>query len=350
MKKKVLILITAAFAGLYSCKSDKKTIDISISPEAGASFKQGEAVKIKASYPDDLKTDSVVYLLDSVKIGSREDSSAFTLNTDSMPLGSRLITAKIYHAGQIQETSTNITLLAAKAPQLLSYEVVNTFPHDTSSYTEGLEYHNGFLYESDGGYASEAEGRSSLRKTALATGKVLQQADVDPQVFAEGITVVGNKIVQLTYKEKIGFVYDKATFKILSKFSYTVGREGWGLCNDGQRIYNTDGTNRIFVLDINNYNQTGFIDVYDDQGPVNNLNELEYIDGKLFANVYTTNNILVIDPKTGAVLQKLDLTNLYPEPRSEPAEVLNGIAWDASGKRLFVTGKKWQHLYQIRIK
>jgi glutaminyl-peptide cyclotransferase len=246
-------------------------------------------------------------------------------------------------------------LLAAKAPEILTFKVEKVFPHDTSSYTEGLEFHDGFLYESDGGYLNpppneEVTGQSSLRKVDLNTGKVVKERLVDPAVFAEGITVVGDKIIQLTYREKKGYVYDKNTFKLQKIFSYTAGKEGWGLCFDGEKIYNTDSTNGILILDKNDYHQTGVIYVYDDKEQIDMVNELEYIDGKLYANVYTTDDILVIDPKTGAVLQKIDMSSLYPkEKRNANADVLNGIAWDAKGKRLFVTGKKWDKLFQVKF-
>jgi len=351
MKHKLIPYLTIALLVAIGCGEKNQTANLSLSPDAGTNYKQGEKVSLKLSYPAGYKVDSVVYLLDSARIATRNDSSAVELLTDTLRLGAKTITAKVYSAGKEQEENTNINLLPAKAPEEYTFEVVKTFPHDTSSFTEGLEYNNGVLYESDGGRASQEEGRSSLRKVEVTTGKLLKKLDTDPVIFSEGITIIGDKIVQLTYTEKIGFVYDKNTFKILSKFSYTVGREGWGLCNDGKQIYNSDGTNRIFLLDKNDYHQTGFIDVYDDKGPVNNLNELEYIDGMLYANIWTSDDIVIIDPKTGAVVKRVNLTTLYPKAQrdAEGADVLNGIAWDAVGKRLFVTGKKWPHLYQIKI-
>ena len=232
--------------------------------------------------------------------------------------------------------------------------VEKVYPHDTSRYTEGLLYQDGYLYESDGGNIESGAGQSSLRKVNLETGKVVKIANVDPKVFAEGISIVGDKIIQMTYRKKIGYVYDKNTFNLLATFNNNVGVEGWGMCFDGDKLYLDDSTNRIWFLDKDTYQQTGYIDVCDDTRAIPEVNELEMIDGKLYANVYTTNDILVIDPKTGAVLQKADMSGLWPL-KDRPADfdsgdkVLNGIAWDAKGKRLFVTGKKWPHLYQIRF-
>jgi glutamine cyclotransferase len=354
MKYKYNLLLLAIAFLLANCHSQKDN-NLSISPESGTTYKSGSLVLIKAGYPSDLKVDSVVYLLDSVKIAVKKDSSGYSLKTDSLKLGARLITARVYTDGKSNEASTNIILLAAKAPEEYTYKVEKVFPHDTSCYTEGLVYQDGFLFESGGGYLDppeglEKDGQSSLRKVDLATGQVVKKVLVDPKVFAEGIAIVGNKIIQLTWTQKIGYVYDKDTFKLLKTFTNNVGVEGWGMCSDDNKLYMDDSTNRIWFLDKNDYHQKGFIDVYDDKGPVNEINELEYIDGKLYANVYHKNDIVVIDPKTGAVLERIDLTNLYPQAkRNLNADVLNGIAYDAQGKRIFITGKKWPNLYEVRF-
>jgi glutamine cyclotransferase len=354
MKYKLNLFIAAIALTVFSChNNNQQDLNLSISPEAGTNYKSGDVVAVKAHIPGGTRPDSVVYLVDSVKVGLHKDSSVFSLKTDTMPLGPRVITAKVYQGGKSQDISTNIVLLPAKAPLEYAFKVVKTFPHDTSCYTEGLVYLDGFLYESGGGYAEppagqQKDGQSSLRKVDLVTGKVLQKVMVDPKVFAEGISIIGDKIIQMTYHEKIGYVYDKNTFKLLKTFPNNVGVEGWGMCSDGKKLYLDDSTNRIWFLDKDNYRATGFIDVYDDKGPVNNVNELEYIDGKLYANIWQKDTIVVIDPKTGAVLERIDLSSLYPQ-RTPPAEVLNGIAYDAQSKRIFITGKKWPHLYQVEF-
>lgn len=336
--------------GCAGCKHENQAASLSITPEAGTSYKQGQQVSVKLSYPVDTKPDSIVYLVDSTRFASKKDSSAASLKTDSISLGPRSITAKLYQGGKSQDVSTNIVLLAAKAPELYTYKVEKVYPHDTSSYTEGLLYQDRYLYESTG-----TKGQSTLRKVNLETGKAVQVAKLDSQYFGEGSAIIGSKILMLTWKDpKVALVYDKNTFKLLSTQPNNVGVEGWGVTNDGTKLYMDDSTNRIWFLDKNTYQQKGFIDVYDDKGPVQEVNELEYVDGKLYANVYTTDNILVIDPKTGAVLQKIDMSNLWPTSQ-RPADyddnnnVLNGIAWDAQGKRMFVTGKKWPHLYQVKF-
>jgi glutamine cyclotransferase len=353
MRNNTILLLTAvamlAF-GCAGCNKKPQATSLSITPEAGASYKQGQEVSVKLSYPADANPDSIVYTVDSVRFASKKDSSAVSLKTDAMHLGPRVITAKLYQGGKSQDASTNIVLLAPKAPELYTYKVEKVYPHDTSSYTEGLLYQDGYLYESTG-----TKGQSTLRKVNLETGKAVQVAKLDSQYFGEGSAIIGNKILMLTWKDpKVALVYDKNTFKLLSTAPNNVGVEGWGMTNDGTKLYMDDSTNRIWFLNKDTYQQIGFVDVYDDQKGIDSINELEYVDGKIYANVYTTDIIVVIDPKTGVVLQKIDMKNLYPENQrpegfDEGNNVLNGIAWDAKGKRMFVTGKKWPHLYQVKF-
>ena len=355
MKNKILLLLSIIILLAYSCSHTKTDETLTISPEAGASYKAGDIVKVQLHYPGDTKPDSIVYQLDSARLGAKKDSSAISFKTDSMPLGARVITAKLYQASKSQDVSTNIVLYAAKPPQVLTYKIEKVLPHDTSCYTEGLVYQDGYLYESGGGYldpppGQERDGQSSLRKVDLTTGKVVKKVLVDPKVFAEGISIVGNKIIQLTWTQKIGYVYDKDSFKLISTFANNVGAEGWGLCFDGNKLYMDDSTNRIWFLNKDSYRQMGYVDVYDDKTRIDSINELEYIDGKLFMNVFQTNDILIVDPKTGAVLQKIDLTGLYPQAqRNMNADVLNGIAYDKATGRIFITGKKWDKLFQVKF-
>jgi len=353
MKNKIILLfavLTIVACGCSCGNKNKPEAVLSISPEAGTNYKQGQDVTVKISYPADVKPDSIVYLLDSIRFASKKDSSALSLKTDTIPLGPRGITAKLYSGGKSQDVSTNIVLLAGKAPEEYTYKVEKVYPHDTTSYTEGLLYQDGYLYESTG-----EPKHSKLLKVNLETGKVIQEAKLDPKYFGEGSAIIGDKIIMLTYRDpRVCFVFDKNTFKLEKTLPYSVGVEGWGLTFDGKKLYTDDSTNRIWFLDKNDYRPTGFIDVYDDKGPIESVNELEYVDGKLYSNVYLTDTILMINPKTGAVLQRIDMKNLWPMSQ-RPAgydnaeNVLNGIAWDEKGKRLFVTGKKWPHLYQVKF-
>ena len=225
-----------------------------------------------------------------------------------------------------------------------SFEVVNSWPHDPGAYTQGLVYHDGKLFESTG-----LNGRSSLREVELATGNVLRRVDVPEVHFAEGMTIFGDRVYQLTWQSRKGFVYDLQSFQLLSEFAYE--GEGWGLTHDGRHLIMTDGTSRIRFLDPGSLAVLRTVDVLDNGQPVTRLNELEYVRGEIYANVWQTDRIARIDPQSGAVLGWIDLTGLLrPEDQTPTAEVLNGIAYDAAHDRLFVTGKFWPRLYQIRLK
>jgi glutamine cyclotransferase len=331
---------------LASCtNSSKNQSAYFLSPEAGTSVSVGDEVKLKLRFPEGKSADSVVYFVDDQRFSAVKDSQLVVFSTATAKIGSRLFTAKIYANGQAEELSTNVLIKPAQAPEQFSYKLLATIAHDTSSYTQGLEFNDGMLYESDGEY-----GSSSLRKVDPKTGKVLKKQDLANEVFAEGLSIMGDKLVQLTWQENVGLVYNKNSFVLQGQFPYQNSREGWGLCNDGERFYKSDGTNQIYFLNKDTYQEEGFIEVYDNQGPVDSLNELEYIDGKIYANVYQTDKIVMIDPKSGAVTGEIDLSSiLQPKDRYANTDVLNGIAYDKVGKKLYVTGKKWSKLFQITL-
>jgi|HubBroStandDraft_6_1064221.scaffolds.fasta_scaffold09517_4 glutamine cyclotransferase len=231
----------------------------------------------------------------------------------------------------------------AKAAPEYTFSVVRVFPHDTSAFTQGLAYRDGFLYEGTG-----RNGQSSLRKVRLETGEVVQQVNLGAEFFGEGITLFKDKVLQLTWKSGTGFVYDLATFRLLRRFSYS--GEGWGLAANGSDIFLSDGTPVIRVLDAETLQEKRRIQVHDGPSPVEQLNELEFVDGQIFANVWHSNRIARISPQTGEVVGWIDLTGLLSSVYRLDAEaVLNGIAYDPTRKRLFVTGKLWPSVYEIRL-
>ena len=226
---------------------------------------------------------------------------------------------------------------------IYGYEVVHAWPHDPAAYTQGLAFHDGKLLESTG-----QVGHSSLRRVELETGKVLQKVDVDPPYFAEGIALVKGKIYQLTWQDQVGFIYDAWTFEKIGEFHYQ--GEGWGLANDAQSLILSDGSNRIRFLDPANFEVRKTIAVVDGSAPVNELNELEYVQGEIYANIWHADRIARIDPRTGSVVGWIDLTGLLARGEvSDEEAVLNGIAYDESTGRLFVTGKLWPKLFEIRL-
>ena len=228
-------------------------------------------------------------------------------------------------------------------PTQYGYRVVKTYPHDSAAFTQGLEYRDGFLYEGTGWV-----GRSSLRKVELATGRIIQRYDLPQPFFGEGITVLNQQIIELTYTTQTGFIYDKSALRVLRSFNYP--GEGWGLTNDGKQIYMSDGSAEIRVWDPATLKEIRRITVKDGATPVTQLNELERVKGEIYANVWQTDRIARISPVDGKVLGWIDLTGIISKAeRPDPDAVLNGIAYDAAGDRLFVTGKLWPKIFEIKL-
>jgi glutamine cyclotransferase len=225
-----------------------------------------------------------------------------------------------------------------------SYRVITSYPHDPQAYTEGLVYDDGVFYESTG-----LRGRSSLRKVALETGEVLQIRELSNQYFGEGIALLDSEIVQLTWQLHVGFVCDKETFAVQREFHYPT--EGWGMTYDGERIIMSDGTPVLYFLDPVTLERTGRLRVTDEGRPVTRLNELEWVKGEIYANIWLTNRIVRIDPQTGDVLGWIDLTDITENapPVQDEYALPNGIAYDSLSSRLFVTGKLWPRVYQIEL-
>ncbi len=230
-----------------------------------------------------------------------------------------------------------------------TYEVVNVYPHDRAAFTQGLVIDGEVMYESTG-----RRGQSSLRLVDWQSGEVLQLHALPDQYFGEGLTLIDERLVQLTWQSHLGFVYDRDSFELLTTFEYPT--EGWGITHDGtahqvaSRLIMSDGTDTLYFLDPDHLHETGRVQVYDDSSPVDHLNELEYVKGEVYANVWLTDWIVTIDPESGQVTARIDLAGLLgPEDRQAPVDVLNGIAYDPVGDRLFVTGKLWPKMFEIDL-
>jgi glutamine cyclotransferase len=236
-------------------------------------------------------------------------------------------------------------LIPAKPPQDIPYRIVAKYPHLPGSFTQGLVFESGYLYESTGRY-----GFSSLRKIRLETGEILQQFPLPSNIFGEGITIYKDRIIQLTWQSQIGFVYDKKSFSLLGSFRYPDRMEGWGITTDGKHLIMSDGSNRLYFLDPDSFKVRRRIEVVDNERPVYNINELEYIEGIIYANVWQSPKIIKIDPRSGQVTARIDFSDIVPkEYRGHTDYVLNGIAYDPVEKRLFVTGKMWPHVFEVEI-
>ncbi len=321
----------------------KRLIEV-LAPADNSSLSCTESLVFSVTHAaGQVKVDSV-----QVYIGARLATTITTLPaTAELPMsgdpGRLSVRAVAWSAASKPQTVTLfINLLSDITPVTYRYRIVKTYPHDRRAYTQGLVYDGGFFYEGTG-----QQGESSLRKVEPWTGKVVSQVNLDGSLFGEGVALLGDRIYQLTWTTKVGFVYEKETFRQINRIYYQT--QGWGLSTAGDSLVMSDGTNVLWFLD-SDFNVLSSVDVWDNKGAVDNLNELEMIDGELWANIWQTDRIARIDPVTGKVLGYVELNNLLPREEKEPGtDVLNGIAWDAAGRRLFVTGKYWPRLYEIAV-
>jgi len=291
--------------------------------------------------------DSIHFFVNGKPIAAKQNT--ITINTAQFGVGKHAVTALVSYPEKTKKLNSSIEVLANKPYQVYTYKIVNTYPHDKGAYTQGLEYHKGFLYETTG-----KRGESSLRKVELKTGKVLQKIDLDKKYFGEGMTIFNNKIYWLTWKARKGFVYDLNSFKKEGAFNFNKSIQGWGFTHNDTELIKSDGTHKIWFLDSKTQKEKRFISVYTDKYGIKDLNELEYINGKIYANYWKKPLIAIINPNSGIVEGIINLTSLYKQMKKsenlvDEDEVLNGIAFDAKNNRLFITGKHWGKLFEIEL-
>lgn len=278
---------------------------------------------------------------------SEKPEGSFEISTQNLQVGTHYLkTSAATKEGTTGENFSDFLLLSDIVPQKFGYRVVKVYPHNIEHFTQGLEIKNGYLYEGTG-----QEGTSAIYKTDLLTGKIVQQYKLDDKFFGEGITILNDKLYQLTYKNQIGFVRNLTNFELIRTWNYK-NTEGWGLTNDGKSLIMSDGTGFLTFLDPENLKETKKIEICNHKGVVVNLNELEYINGEIWANIWTTDNIVRIDPLTGKIVAEIDLKGLLPAGlinQNAPPDVLNGIAWDNEKNKIYVTGKLWPKLFEIEL-
>ena len=294
----------------------------------GNQFKQHETIEVSIKNLKDRKVKEVNYSIDGKALTATNGKITLEINS----LGKKVLTAKVdYDDGTVSVTK-DIKVLSANAPDIYTYEIVNEYPHDIKAYTQGLEFHNDTLYESTG-----HKGTSWVRKIDYKTGKILKQVDLDPAFFGEGITIMNRKIYQLTWQNGTGFIYNLDDFKKLDSFQYGESREGWGLANDGTKLFKSDGTEKIWFLNPDTLVEEGYLQIVTNKSLFNNANELEYVNGKLYANVYQKESMMIIDATSGAIEGVINFGGLKEKvTQHEKLDVLNGVAYHPKRNTFFV--------------
>ena len=352
MKKyNVLAVILLAFL-LCNCNGTKESFLTINQDVLKAQYFQKDKLDLEILNPKTQKVDSVVYTLNDKKVGSAKGAVKFSFPLAAQKLGYQNIKAAIFCDGEKVLDSTRIEIVSDFEPKLASYTIVNTYPHDPTAYTEGLEFYNDFLYEGTGNGqgASGKKGISSLRKVDYKTGKVLQIVEYPESVFGEGISILNEKIYQLTWKNNEVYVYDVNTFKKEKTMPYFKPMEGWGMTNDGKYLYYNDSSETIHKIDPATFKPVDNIKVYSGGTKIPSINELEWVDGKIYSNIYQKDAIVVIDPKNGAVEKIINLADLIKKTTPlQDRDVLNGIAYNPKTKTFFVTGKNWDKMFEIKL-
>ena len=324
---------------LKSCGSNDSSIKITIKTNANT-FVHGDTLNLSLRHKKGLTIDSTQYFLNGQVL-------ALPYVFVNEKLGDQQLKAINYIAGETTVASRTVRLLKATPPELWTYTLLNEYPHDQEAYTQGLEFDGETLYESTG-----LNKKSSLRKVDYTTGKITQSIPLDDSYFGEGLTLLNDKVYQLTWQSNTGFIYDKESLIMESSFPFDQSKEGWGLCNDGEFLYKSDGTAKIWKLDPATGKELSYIEVTTHKTILININELEWVNGKIFANTYQFQKevILIIDPSTGAVEGVVDLKGLKSKVAQIPSlNVLNGIAYHPERKSFFITGKNWSKLFEVTL-
>ena len=348
MKKAKLLLLFILNLLFFSCgsNSDKNKSDFFLSfVSSKVEFTLGETVKLRVQNPKNKKIDSTSFYYESQLLGTATVEPELEIPLNIEKLGNQKLKAIVFSEGAIDSIQIDFKLFNNAPPEIYTYKIINTYPHDKEAYTQGLEFYNDTLYESTGQY-----GTSSLRKTNFETGEILKRTELSDQYFGEGLSILNGKIHQLTWKEGEGFIYNLKDLKKTGTFKFNKSKEGWGLCNDGKQFYKSDGTEKIWILNAETLAEESFIQPTTNRSISTQLNELEWVEGKIYANTYQKDGVAIINPKNGAIEGIINFKGLRDKVSQHARlDVLNGIAYNPSTKKLYVTGKNWDKLFEVEI-
>lgn len=317
-----------------------------------ASYTKADQVNFNILNPDNTPIDSVIYYVNNSKIGKKTAIENVTVNLKDYDLGANYLRALVYTNGIEVPISAKVEVEGTVEPRVLKYNIVNSYPHDLRAYTQGLEFDGNVLIESTGNgeSASGKRGKSSIRRVDPKTGEVLKIVELTDDIFGEGATVLNDKIYQLTWRNVEGYVYDANTLERLETFPYFAQVQGWGLTNDGTHLIMSDGSEKLYFIDPITKKKVKEVKVYSKRNKIQTINEMEYVNGKIYANLYQSDAIAVINPETGEIEAVLDLSALKTKITQHPdVDVLNGIAYNKATNTFFVTGKNWDKMFEIKI-
>ena len=341
MKSFIFSLLALLFIACGESTDTTKLFDIQLEGKK-KEFQKNDRVGIAIKNKKDVTISKIEYFIDDKLLPVTDGK--IILDVDK--LGSKVLIAKIDYKDSSVDITKKIKILAEKSPEIYTYEILNTYPHDKTAFTQGLEFKNDTLFEGTG-----RKGESKLKKIDYKTGTVYQEVDLDKSIFGEGVTILNNKVMQLTWQSGLGYVYNKENLEKIESFSYGKSKEGWGLCNDGTKIYKSDGTEKIWILDPKNLEEVDYIETVTDKSIFNKANELEYVDGKIYANVWQKESMMIIDAKSGAIEGVVNFGGLKEKvEKHDKLNVFNGIAYHPERKTFFVTGKYWDTLFEVTIK
>ena len=334
MKHTIVFLI---FLSVLNCNSDITGGFKILINSSNSSISLDNEITIDIKSSTNKVIDSVNYFLNDIKTTNK-------IKLNDNKVGENLAKVDIYSNGKKFSLNKKFDIFSNIKPELMTYEIVEEYRHDQEAYTQGLEIYNNFLFESTG-----LNGKSSVRKINMKSGEILDIINLDYEYFGEGLTILNDRIYQLTWKNRIGFIYDLDLNKIAT-FNYKNSQEGWGLCNDGEYLYKSDGTSKIWRLNPNTLEEIDFVDVMTDKSRIKNINELEFIDGKIYANTYQFNRdvVIVINPSNGVVEKVIDFSGIRDKVLQTPdIDVMNGIAYNRG--KIFVTGKNWNKVFEVKV-
>lgn len=331
----------------FSCGSNsgKKTSYFSLKTDDNKTeYHLGESLKVSLENKKNREIDSVNFYFEGKPVKNAQNAS-FQIDLKDQKLGNQELMAIVFSEDETDTVIKNVKVYNNTPPVTYTYKIVNTYPHDIRAYTQGLEFYKDTLYESTGQY-----GQSSLRKTDLESGKVLKNIQLPKRYFGEGLTIWKDKIYQLTWREGEGFIYDLKTFEKKGSFAYNQSKEGWGLTHDSEKLYKSDGTEKIWILDPETLAEKSFIEPTTNRTISTRLNELEWVNGKIYANTYQKDGVAIINPENGAIEGLIDFRGLRDKvTQHKELDVLNGIAYNPNTGKLYVTGKNWDKIFEVEI-